>query len=143
MVFNELDVDIPDSVLDRAHRIGKHQTVHGKIIHQVIVRFTTWRRKTKVYHARKKCSKYRIKLDLTQKRVKLLEKVNIFLEEKELGYAFADVNCRLCAKIGNEFHYFQSEEDLLDAIRSLEELESEESHHTQAEEAAENPNVEA
>ena len=143
-VFNELQVDIPDSVLDRAHRIGRPQTVRGRIIHQVIVRFTTWRHKTKVYRARKKCPKYRIKLDLTKKRVKLLEKVNAFLEEKELGFAFADVNCRLCAKIGDQFHYFESEEDLLDVIRSLDELESEDSHHEMSQgEEADDPTDEA
>ena len=78
---------------------------------------------------KKKCPEYRIKLDLTKKRVKFLEKVNEFLKENEIGFAFADVNCRLCAKISDQFHHFQSEEDLLDVIRSIDELESEDSHH--------------
>ena len=39
--------------------------------------------------------------------------------------------------MGGHFHYFKSEEDLLDVIRSLDELESEDSHHemSQGEEA--------
>ena len=76
-VFNQLEVDIPDSVVDRAHRIGRPQTVRGKTIHQVIVRFTTWRHKTKIYRARKKCSEYRIKLDLTKKRVKSIKSQSV------------------------------------------------------------------
>ena len=54
-VFNELGVDIPDVVIDRAHRIGRPRIVQGKRVHQVIVRFTTWRHRTLVYRARKNC----------------------------------------------------------------------------------------
>ena len=31
-VFNGIEVDIPDSVLDRSHRIGRPQTVRGKTL---------------------------------------------------------------------------------------------------------------
>ncbi len=135
-VFKELEVDVPDAVIDRAHRIGSPRIVKGKKIHQVIVRFTTWRHRTLVYRARKKCPKYRIKLDLTKRRIDIIQKVTSFLEEKELGFAFADVNCRLSVKIGAVFEHFNSEEDLMDIIRRHDEESDPESHPNQSNDAA-------
>ncbi len=67
-VFKELKVNIPDEVIDRAHRIGKPKVKNGIDIHTMIVRFTTWRHRTAVYGARKTSSKYKVRLDLTKKR---------------------------------------------------------------------------
>ena len=120
-VFSELGVDVLDVVIDRAHRIGRPRVVQGKRVHQVIVRFTTWRHRTLVYRARKNCPKYKIKLDLTKKKVETIEKMSEFLARKKLGFAFADVNCRLCVKIGEEFHHINSEDDLHDIIREYDE----------------------
>ena len=66
-VFNELKVNIPDAVIDRAYRIGQVKTVAGKRTRQMIVRFTTWRHRTALYRARKSCNQYKIRLDLTKK----------------------------------------------------------------------------
>ena len=120
-VFNEMRVDAPDVVIDRVHRIGRPRMVQGKRVHQVIVRFTTWRHRTVVYRARKNCTQYKIKLDLTKKMIGTMRKISDLLTRKKLGFAFADVNCRLCAMIGEEFHYINSEEDLQDIIREYEE----------------------
>ena len=38
------------------------------------------------------------------------------LEVKNAGFAFADINCSLCAKIGDKFHYFDGEKDLMDIL---------------------------
>ena len=70
-VFTSLNVKIPNEVIDRAHRIGKpFKNINGKVIHPVIVRFTTWRHRTEVYQARikSKSAKYKIRLDLTKPR---------------------------------------------------------------------------
>ena len=134
-VFKELEVDVPDAVIDRAHRIGSPRIVKGKKIHQVIVRFTTWRHRTLVYRARKKCPKYRIKLDLTKRRIDIIQKVTSFLKEKEFGFAFADVNCRLSVKIGDVFEHFNSEEDLMDIVRRYDEKSEPESHAKQSNDA--------
>ena len=48
-VFNELGVDIPDQVIDEAHRIGDIKLIEGRRYKQMIVRFTTWRHRTLVY----------------------------------------------------------------------------------------------
>ena len=116
-VFKKLDVEVPDTVIDRAHRIGKPRIVKGRKVHQVIVRFTTWRHRTLVYRARKKCPNYKIKLDLTKRRIDAIQKATSFLEEKKLGFAFADINCRMSAKIGDTFENFNSKEELLEIIR--------------------------
>ena len=41
-VFKELNVDVPDLVLDRSHKIGKVAEVKGRWYRPMIVRFTTW-----------------------------------------------------------------------------------------------------
>ena len=49
IVFEKLEVDVPDSVMGQAHRIGTQRTINGKKIHEVIARFTTRRHRTLVY----------------------------------------------------------------------------------------------
>ena len=107
--------------IDSAHHIGQAKIVAGKITRQIIVRFTTWRHRTAVYRARKSCNQHKIRLDLTKKRLDTIIKTTEMLQEKGLqGFTFADVNCSLCAKIGNDFHYFNDEDDLTSIIDRLE-----------------------
>ena len=92
------DIDIPEVVIDRAHRIGKFKTdENGKIIgKQVIVRFTTWRHRTLLYKNRKKLKDVRIYLDLTKKRLDLLKLASRKVEGNEnVSFAFSDLNCNL------------------------------------------------
>ena len=117
-IFKELNVSVPDTVIDRAHRIGKTKEYRGKRYRQIIVRFTTWRHRTAVYRARKKSKKYKIWLDLTKRRLKTQDEANSILEAKEKSddcFVFADVNCRLCVKLDGEFHNFGN----LDELRNL------------------------
>ena len=111
-VFKELKVAIPDKVIDRAHWIGKPKAKNGINIHTIIIRFTTWGHRTAVCRVRKASSKYKIRLDLTKKRLNAMVKVSNDLDTKKLVFAFADVNCRLCAKVGDEFVYFNANDDL-------------------------------
>ena len=107
-IFKELNVSVPDTVIDRAHRIGKTKEYRGKRYRQIIVRFTTWRHRTAEYRARKKSKKYKIWLDLNKRRLKALDEANSIFGAKEKSddcFAFADVNCRLCVKLDGEFHY--------------------------------------
>ena len=113
----KLEVKVPGTVIDRAHRIGKPRIIKGRKVHQVIVCFTTWRHRTLVYRARKKCPNYKIKFDLTKRRINIIQKAKSFLEEKKLGLAFADKNCQLSAKIGDKYKHFTSEEELFDIIK--------------------------
>ena len=93
-VFTEVEVDVPDAVIDRAHRIGPKSIRDGRAKQQVIVRFTTWRHRTAIYRARKKSSNVRIRLDLTKARLNLISAANDLLKQYNDSYAFADVNCR-------------------------------------------------
>ena len=101
-----------------AHRIGKFTEKNGKRYRPMIVRFTTWRHRTAVYRARKNSLKYKIHLDVTRNRLKLIDRANDMLKEIEEvnGFAFADVNCRTCLKMDDKYHYFESEEDLLQIL---------------------------
>ena len=119
LVKNDLKVDVPDLAFDRAHRIGKvsQEAENGKTYQSIIVRFTTWRHRTFVFRARKDARKVIIKLDLTRKRIKLLEQANDMLDETDGFFAMADVNCRLCLKLDDGFHYFETETDLKELLK--------------------------
>ena len=116
-VFKELKVDIPDPVLDRAHHIGKPKMVGKMKVQQMIARFTTWRHRTLVYRAQKNFKKYKIHLNLTKPRLDLLIKANNLLDENDEMFVFADVNCRLCAKMNESFKYFETLGEFQDIVR--------------------------
>ena len=118
-VFDEIGVDIPDNVIDRAHRIGKLAKIEGKWVKQMIVRFTTWRHRSMVYKARKKSSKYSIKLDLTRKRRDIIKKANESLDRDNELFVFADINCNVCWFRKGEFLYFNELQDF-DKLRKRE-----------------------
>ena len=74
-IIKESEVEIPESVLDRTHRIGSTYTDNdtGKKMQSIIVRFMTFRHRTLFYANRKKIkSGARIRLDLTKNCYKLL-----------------------------------------------------------------------
>ena len=100
-IVDKLEVDVPDAVIDSAHRIGPKSTDNnGKPRQQVIVRLTAWRHRTAIYRARKKAtSSVKIHLDLTKPRLDLLISANDKLKGYKGDYAFADVNCRTRAKL--------------------------------------------
>ena len=116
---DDLKVDIPDVVIDGAHRIGpvEKDEKSNKSCQSIIVRFTTWHHRTLAYRARKNTKKFRVRLDLTRKKMKLLEKANTWLGDNDENFAFADINCRLCIRLDGEFHYFKDENKLKDIIK--------------------------
>ena len=85
--LDKLKVDIPDMVIDRAHRIGRMKVIDGKKVQPMIVRFTTWRHHTNVYRARKNCEEHRVKLDLTKDKVSLLKRANDLLNSDQNSFA--------------------------------------------------------
>ena len=58
-----------------------------------------------------KHSQSKIRLDLTKHLLSTIFATNDSPKVNEIGFSFADVNCRLYAKIGNRFHHFSSLED--------------------------------
>ena len=115
-VFKEIGVNVPDDMLDRAHRIGqksKNKTT-GVVEQTMIVKFVSWKYRTAVYRARKKSEDKAIQLDLTARRAKLL----VFAKERvkdleDVDFVYADVNCRIGMKTMNgEFFFFNSPDEL-------------------------------
>ena len=119
-LVKEAEVNIPDSCLDRAHRIGKPYFDKDRTKHQsIIVRFSTFRHRTLLYRGRKKIkNNVKIKLDLTKNNYSLLNKARGLLEDRDdFKYAFADVNCRLKLRSSNdEEHVFENIDDLNDIL---------------------------
>ena len=92
-LIDESGVNIKDSTIDRAHRIGKKK---GKS-QAVIVHFTTHRHCILFYKARKKIeSEPNIHKYLTNKRFDLLKEAqNFVLDQENDVFVYADINCRL------------------------------------------------
>ena len=105
-VFENLGLSIPPNVIDRAHHVGREILLKGKKVRSMIVRFTTFRHRSMVYRARKNSNQYKIKLDLTKRRVHLLRQANRILEERSNSHAFCDLNCRPCWFDQGTYKYF-------------------------------------
>ena len=66
----------------------------------------------------KKFKNYKFRLDLTRKRIKIIGRTNDILRANKIkGYTFADVNCRLCLKLDDGFHYFKGDEEFINLIK--------------------------
>ena len=77
-VLRDLDCGVGVESVDRAHRIGPVKvTDAGSRSQQMIVRFNSFRDRTKAYRARKNLSNdsnVKVRLDLTKKRLDMLIK---------------------------------------------------------------------
>ena len=97
-MIHETECDIPDVVIDRAHRIGNgYKDRKTKILcKSIIVRFTTFRHRTMFYRNRNKLENNAIvKLDLTRKSymtfMRALESVK---KVTIVDYVMIDIYCR-------------------------------------------------
>ena len=118
----ESNLEIPDSNLDRAHRIGKPYFDKIKKVKckSIIVRFNSFRHRTLLYGAKKdiKLNKeYKIRLDLTKRCYLMLSEANkLASDNQNANFCYAGVNCRL--KIcwnDNQENFF----DTLEVLRDL------------------------
>ena len=114
-LFKETKVDIPESVIDHAHRIGSRYlgASSNNYCESIIIRFTMF------YRAKNKLKRgVRVKLDLTKSRYDLLKRANDYLKElPSIKFCYADVNCRLKVKFNDENQkdiFFSSFDDLRD-----------------------------
>ena len=120
-LFKEAKVDIVESVIDGAHRIGSRylEASSNNCCKSIIIRFTTFRHRTMFYRAKNKLKRgVRIKLDLTKSRYDLLKRANDHVKEvPSIKFCYADVNCRLKVKFNDENQkdiFFSSFDDLRD-----------------------------
>ena len=70
-----------------------------------------------MYRAGKASKKYKIRLDLTRKRLSTLINANKSLDGRSNAYVFADINFRLCLKLGERLHFFDNEQELDKLLR--------------------------
>ena len=115
-LFDEAEVEIPDAVLDRAHRISKANN-------DIIVRFTTFRHRTLFYRQRKKLNGKSVHLDLTKSRLELLKESKKVVDDYDkVDFCYADINCRCKVRFcnGREL-FFNSINDLKNKLEEYEE----------------------
>ena len=116
------DLEIPEVVIDRAHRNGPDYTDKKtqKVCKSIIVRFTTFRHRTAFYRTRRSIGKRaQVRLDLTKRRYDILKAGNKYI--KSIGhtakFCYADINCRMKIKWGdNSEEFFESLQDLKDLV---------------------------
>ena len=90
-------LNIPDAVLDRAHRIGASS---GNRPPSIIFKFTTWRHRTMFYRKREEIYnefKWKVTLDITRENMQIIGEVRQHIEANmsdQIKYVFCDVNCQ-------------------------------------------------
>ena len=122
-LFKEAKEDIPESVIDRAHRIGSRyqDASSNNYCKSIIIRFITFRHRTMFYRAKNKLKRgVKIKLDLTKSRFNLLKRANDHVKEvPSIKFCYADINCRLKVKFNDENQkdiFFSSFDELRDIV---------------------------
>ena len=109
-IIDDSESEIPENVIDRAHRIGRKISHNGEYTQSIIVRFTTFRHRTLLYKNRKKLvnENVKIRLDLTKLRNSTLNKCREFLNENPgtAKYVYADINCRLKIRMNDDKDQF-------------------------------------
>ena len=96
-LMEEAECDIPETVIDRAHRhrIGKGyvEKKSKKLCKRIIVRFSTFRHRTKFFRSRSKLkNNAKVKLDLTKSRYMIFTKAT---ETANKSNVMVVINCRL------------------------------------------------
>ena len=121
-LINEAQIEIPDSVIDRAHRIGPvRKDSDNNKTPSIIVRFSTFRHRTRLYRARKTLKSARVRLDLTKIRYKLLGDARMMVEKNpKVNFVYADINFRLRLRpMKGDDISFESMEELDEIISNL------------------------
>ena len=118
-MFVRVGIEGIEQNIDRAHRIGKsyHHKISKKKCKSIIVKFSSFRYRTKAYRQKKNLDDgLTAHVDLTKKRHSLLRKANDLVRNRdEVLFCCADINCRLKRKWAD-----QSKQDKL--FSSLDEL---------------------
>ena len=115
-LFTEMGVSIPDSSIDRVHRIGRIKTSAGSSmsVQPVIMKFRSFNARMQVCRARKNLQNKKIGLDLTQRRKDLLHyALTCVKTNPNIEFAFADINCRIGLKLKQGgFKFFNTKDEL-------------------------------
>ena len=103
-IKNEFKVEVSADEINRLHRIGPKFKIKDseKESQQVIVKLRSFKIRQRIYDARprydpdsQRRSNFRVQLDLTGRRYRLLKRARLVLKGNKNAYAYADMNCRL------------------------------------------------
>ena len=101
-MFVRVGIEDIEQNIDRAHRIGKsyHHKKSKKKCKSIIVKFSSFRYRTKAYRQKKNLDDgVTAHVDLTKKRHSLLRIANDLVRNRdEVLFCYADINCRLKLK---------------------------------------------
>lgn len=113
-VCKNLKADISKDDIDRAHRVGKDRST-------MIVKFFSFSKRTLLYKLRKKDTKNGIHLDITKKRLNLLDEAKkLIKKDSTVDFVFADINCNTVAKMKNgSFMFFNDLKSFQKIIESV------------------------
>ena len=120
--WEDEDLTMPDTVIDRAHRIGRPYVDREKNVEcQSVIMRLTFRHRTQLYNARKLMENISVKLDLTKHRYQILKEARRIIEGiDEVEYVYADINFRLKVKMGDDIipyerslNFFECQEKLI------------------------------
>ena len=120
----ESNLEIPDSNLDRDHRIGKSYFDRIKNVKckSIVICFNTFCHQTLLYKAKKgikQKKEYKIRLYLTKMRYLMLSEANkLASDNQNANFCYADINSRLKIRWNDNqegfFHIIEDLRDLLD-----------------------------
>ena len=103
----ESGCDIPDAVIDRAHRVGKEYRDKKSNLSckSIIARFITFRQRTIFYRNRNKLKK--VKIDLAKRRYDTYtDAINFVKNHSKVNFVVVDINCRLKVVFTSGKSYF-------------------------------------
>ena len=106
-VCEKFNVSVKENDIDRAHRVGREKKT-------MIVKFYSFEKRTSLYKARKQEKNIKIHLDITRKRLSLLDAAKKLLSDNcGIDFVFADINCNTVAKMTNgDYKFFDNLEKL-------------------------------
>ena len=116
-LMEEAECDIPEVAIDRGHRIGKGYVEKNskKSCKSIIVRFSTFRHRTKFYRNRSKLKNdVKVKLNLTKSTYTIFTKaIETAKQSNVVDYVMVDINCRLKLVFKNGRRKFFTDVDSL------------------------------
>lgn len=127
----KMDVAYDPSSIDRAHRVGPVITDSRtqRKSQSVIVKFRHWSARRAIYAKRPRFNNtgnkpgFKIAVDLTKRRHQLLARA---IEEvknyPDIDFACTDLNCYLKLKAGNDWYFFNNDNELNNILKGYKSL---------------------
>ena len=121
----KLGINLADCEFDRAHRVGFSKDKEGNPVkdRQMIVKFTSFRARSRVYQNRPKYENRNVEgvrfyIDQTKRRFNLKKMAIDYVKDKpNVDFCFVDINCSLCVRFKDgKFKNFSSHEELVNLV---------------------------